>query len=75
MEEHKDHLQRVFHKLKENQLYVKREKCSFTQERINFLGHVIECGRIGMEEGKIVAIRDWRVPRSITNLCFLSRIS
>ncbi|KAA0046931.1 uncharacterized protein E5676_scaffold298G00320 [Cucumis melo var. makuwa] len=52
MEEHKDHLQKVFQKLKENQLYVKREKCSFAQERINFLGHVIECGRIGMEEGK-----------------------
>ncbi|KAL4018124.1 hypothetical protein IC575_021714 [Cucumis melo] len=44
MEEHRDHLQKVFQKLKENQLYVKREKCSFAQERINFLGHVIECG-------------------------------
>ena len=29
LEEHKDHLKRVFQKLKENQLYVKREKCSF----------------------------------------------
>ncbi|KAL4027588.1 hypothetical protein IC575_010758 [Cucumis melo] len=29
MEEHRDHLQKVFQKLKENQLYVKREKCSF----------------------------------------------
>ncbi|KAA0053609.1 reverse transcriptase [Cucumis melo var. makuwa] len=28
-------------------------------ERINFLGHVIECVRIGMGEGKIAAIRDW----------------
>ncbi|TYK07217.1 polyprotein [Cucumis melo var. makuwa] len=57
MEEHMNHLQRVFQKLKENQLYVKREKCSFAQERINFLDHVIACGRIGMEEGKIAAIR------------------
>ncbi|KAA0060752.1 uncharacterized protein E5676_scaffold451G00440 [Cucumis melo var. makuwa] len=58
MKEHRDHLQKIFLKLKENQLYVKREKCSFAQERINVLGHVIECGRIGMEEGKIAAIRD-----------------
>ncbi|KAA0041960.1 reverse transcriptase [Cucumis melo var. makuwa] len=68
MEEHRDHLQKVFQKLKENQLYVKREKCSFAQERTNFLGHVIECGRIGMEEGKIVAIRDWAVPKSVSEL-------
>ena len=78
LEEHKDHLKRVFQKLKENQLkenqlkenqlYVKREMCSFAQERINFLGHVIECGRISMEEGKIIAIRDWEVPRSVTDL-------
>ncbi|KAL0546313.1 hypothetical protein IC582_016220 [Cucumis melo] len=68
MEEHRDHLQKVFQKLKENQLYVKREKCSFSQERINFLGHVIECGRIGMEEGKIAAIRDWEVPKSVSEL-------
>ncbi|KAA0060093.1 uncharacterized protein E6C27_scaffold39G00090 [Cucumis melo var. makuwa] len=68
MEEHRDHLQKVFQKLKENQLYVKREKCSFAQEWINFLGHVIECGRIGMEEGKIVAIRDWTMPKSVSEL-------
>ncbi|TYK27830.1 RNA-directed DNA polymerase-like protein [Cucumis melo var. makuwa] len=60
MEEHRDHLQKVFQKLKENQLYVKREKCSFAQERINFLGHVIEYSQIGMEEGKIATIRDWQ---------------
>ncbi|KAL4018158.1 hypothetical protein IC575_021748 [Cucumis melo] len=68
MEEHRDHLQKVFQKLKENQLYVKREKCSFAQERINFLGHVIECGRIGMEEGKIAVIRDWAMPKSVSEL-------
>ncbi|TYK25834.1 uncharacterized protein E5676_scaffold436G00420 [Cucumis melo var. makuwa] len=68
MEEHRDHLQKVFQKLKENQLYVKREKCSFAQERINFLGHVIECGRIGIEEGKIAAIRDWAMPKSVLEL-------
>ncbi|TYK06491.1 putative mitochondrial protein [Cucumis melo var. makuwa] len=72
MKEHKDHLQMVFQKLKENQLYVKKEKCSFVQQQINFLGHVIECRRIDMEEGKIVAIHDWGIPKSVT---LLSRIS
>ncbi|KAA0062024.1 reverse transcriptase [Cucumis melo var. makuwa] len=68
MEEHRDHLQKVFQKLKENQLYVKREKFSFAQERINFLFHVIECGRIEMKEGKIAAICDWAVPKPVSEL-------
>ncbi|TYK15860.1 reverse transcriptase [Cucumis melo var. makuwa] len=37
-------------------------------QKINFLDHMIECGRIGMEEGKIVAIRDWAVSKSVSEL-------
>ena len=29
---------------------------------------MIECGRIGMEESKIHAIRDWKVPTAVTEL-------
>ncbi|BBG96903.1 transposable element gene [Prunus dulcis] len=41
LEEHLEHLQKVFQVLRENQLYVKREKCSFVQEEVEFLGHKI----------------------------------
>ncbi|KAA0047475.1 uncharacterized protein E5676_scaffold507G00670 [Cucumis melo var. makuwa] len=68
MEEHRDHLQKVFQKLKKNQLYVKREKCFIAQERIKFFGHVINCDRIGMEEGKIAAVHDWAVLKSVSEL-------
>ncbi|XP_022154926.1 uncharacterized protein LOC111022072 [Momordica charantia] len=68
MAEHQIHLQLIFEKLRENELYVKREKCAFAQERINFLDHVIECGRMGMEDGKVKAIQDWKVLSSITEL-------
>ncbi|KAA0045373.1 uncharacterized protein E6C27_scaffold316G001600 [Cucumis melo var. makuwa] len=43
MEEDRDHLQKVFQKLKENNLSVKIEKCSFAQERINFLS---QCDKV-----------------------------
>lgn len=68
MEEHEDHLQMVFQKPKENQLYVKQEKCSFAHQQINFLGHVIKYGRIGMEEGKIEAIHDYGILKLVTEL-------
>ncbi|TYK22097.1 reverse transcriptase [Cucumis melo var. makuwa] len=45
------------------------------QKRINFWGHVIECGRIGMEEGKIAAIRDWAMPKSVSELRSFLRLA
>ena len=32
-------------------------------------------GRIGMEEGKIVAIRDWRISKPVTKLCSFFRLA
>jgi len=68
LEEHQVHLRLVFEKLRQNQLYVKKEKCAFAQQRINFLGHVIECGRISMDSDKVQAIQEWKVPTSVTEL-------
>ena len=62
MEEHVHHLRLVFEKLREHQLYVKRKKCAFAQQRINFLGHVIEAGKVGMEVEKVKAIKSGRPP-------------
>nr|XP_016437489.1 PREDICTED: uncharacterized protein LOC107763517 [Nicotiana tabacum] len=44
MEEHLDHLRKVFQILRENNLFVKREKCSFAQPQVKFLGHTISQG-------------------------------
>lgn len=49
----------VFEKLRDNKLFLKKEKCTFTQTRFKFLGHVIEQGKIGMDQSmsKVVKIR------------------
>jgi hypothetical protein len=39
MEEHVEHLRRVFQKLKENKLYAKFEKCEFGVTKMDFFGH------------------------------------
>ena len=41
-----EHLRQVFRVLRENQLYVKKEKCSFAQHEIPFLGHIVGGGQI-----------------------------
>ncbi|KAI5674227.1 hypothetical protein M9H77_14591 [Catharanthus roseus] len=62
MEEHKEHLRKVFQVLKDNELYVKKEKCSFVQEEVLFLGHKIKGGKLMMEDTKVQAIQRWEPP-------------
>jgi len=41
MEEHAEHLQKVFQRLRDNKLYAKFEKCEFKVMEVDFLGHRI----------------------------------
>ena len=68
LEEHKHHLELVFEKLRENNIYLKREKYAFTQKRIQFLGHIIEEGRVRMDPKKIHAVVNWPNPSNILEL-------
>uniref|UniRef100_A0A3Q7ETV7 Reverse transcriptase domain-containing protein n=1 Tax=Solanum lycopersicum TaxID=4081 RepID=A0A3Q7ETV7_SOLLC len=68
LEEHVMHLKKVFTILRENQLYVKREKCEFAQPKIHFLGYVISQGELRMDEAKVKAIQDWEAPTKVTEL-------
>lgn len=44
LQEHVQHLRQDFRVLRENELYVKKEKCSFGQGEVSFLGHRIKAG-------------------------------
>ena len=68
LKEHKMDLKLVSDKLRQNQLYVKKEKCAFAQTCINFLGHVISSGQIGMDSDKIKAIKEWKIPTSVSDV-------
>ncbi|XP_070013504.1 uncharacterized protein [Nicotiana sylvestris] len=52
LEEHMEHLRKVFQVLRENELYIKREKCEFAKSKVHFLGHVIINGELRMDEAK-----------------------
>uniref|UniRef100_A0A3Q7IH17 Reverse transcriptase domain-containing protein n=1 Tax=Solanum lycopersicum TaxID=4081 RepID=A0A3Q7IH17_SOLLC len=62
MEDHVEHLCKVFEILRNNELYVKREKCSFAQPTVHFLGHTISNGKIQIDSDKIDAINNWEAP-------------
>eukprot|EP00253_Pinus_taeda_P029424 PITA_29424 len=63
-EEHEEHLRLVLSCLRERQLYGKLSKCSFFQERIHYLGHIISGEGISVDPEKVKAIMDWPIPRN-----------
>ena len=58
LEEHVHNLKKVFRLLRQNELYVKTEKCSFALGEVVFLGHRIKDGKLMMDESKIKAIKE-----------------
>ncbi|CAM8986951.1 unnamed protein product [Rhodiola kirilowii] len=68
LEEHLHHLREVFRVLRENDMYVKKEKCSFAQPEVLFLGHKISNGRLMMEDCKIQAIQNWEPPTKVPEM-------
>ena len=61
-EQHETHLRQVLQRLRQHRLVAKPKKCVFGQKRVEFLGYVIEDGKLCMSDSKIKAIRDWPVP-------------
>ncbi|XP_039163085.1 uncharacterized protein LOC120290759 [Eucalyptus grandis] len=68
LEEHVEHLRQVFQVLRENELYVKREKCAFAQKEVPFLGHIVRGERVRMDKAKIQSIVEWEPPTKVSGL-------
>ena len=68
LEDHLVHLENVFDRLRQNQLYVKKEKCEFAQTEIKFLGHLISKSQIRMDRAKVAAIQEWPALTKMTEL-------
>ncbi|KAL0301589.1 UNVERIFIED_CONTAM: Retrovirus-related Pol polyprotein from transposon.6 [Sesamum radiatum] len=73
--EHVEHLRQVLTRLREHELYAKVSKCSFAQETISFLGHIVERGRIQMDPKKVRAIEEWWPPSDVHDLRSFLRLA
>ncbi len=68
LEEHVEHLWKVFQRLRENKLYAKLEKCEFGVMEVDFLGHRITQEGLKMDDHKVKAILDWELPKLVSSL-------
>ena len=66
MEEgHDEIVLEVLQRLKENDLFVKPEKCSFKVWEVEMLGLIIGLNGIKMDSKKVEAINDWPIPSKV----------
>ena len=65
-EDLQEKMRKVLAKLKEHDLYLKLEKCKFTQEEVEFLGMIVMKDMIMMDPLKLAGIREsWPVPTTV----------
>ena len=67
-EEHKEHLKIVLQELREQKLFAKFSKCDFFKDEIQYLGHVVTKEGISVDPEKIRVIKDWAVPKDVTDV-------
>ena len=60
-----ENTKKVLARLRENDLFLKATKCEFNKTKVEYLGMIIEEGKISMDQGKVKGIRDWPAPTTV----------
>uniref|UniRef100_A0A0W0FSN7 RNA-directed DNA polymerase n=1 Tax=Moniliophthora roreri TaxID=221103 RepID=A0A0W0FSN7_MONRR len=64
-DEHRKRTERLMHRLKKHDLFLKPEKCEFDITEVVFLGMVIRPRYIAMDPIKLAGIADWEPPQTV----------
>src|SRR3954466_14247233 len=67
-EEHIQHLRLVLELIRENGLFLKPTKCTITEEKVEFLGYLIDRHGVHTDPKKVAAIAEYPAPTNITDL-------
>ena len=65
---HRKVVRQVIQRLKDNDLYLKPEKCSFEKDKVEFLGLIIKDGKVAMDNVKVRGILDWPTPTCVKDI-------
>jgi hypothetical protein len=68
LEQHVDHLQSVLALLRRDKWQVKLSKCSFGQNSLAYLGHIISGDGVATDPSKIKEISNWHTPSCVKEL-------
>src|SRR5882757_1932995 len=67
-EGHEEIVKEVLRKLKENDLFLKAEKCEFGVQEVEFLGMIISPDGIKMDPKKVDGVMSWLIPKHVKDV-------
>lgn len=67
-QEHLEHVRIIFDLLQQHRLFVKKKKCEFGREELEYLGHIISAAGVKVDQSKIKAMVDWPPLTTVTEL-------
>lgn len=44
---------------------MKKSKCSFAQQRLAYLGHIVSPNGVSTDQEKVQVVKDWPIPTSV----------
>jgi hypothetical protein len=67
-EEHDRLVEEVLKRLSQNDLVISAEKCTWSTQRVEFLGYVITPEGMEMANDKVETIQSWQIPQSLRDV-------
>jgi hypothetical protein len=64
-EELEERTKQVLQRLREHDLFLKPKKCEFNKTKMEYLGLIIQEGKLSMDPVKLSGIRDWPTPTTV----------
>ncbi|GJP49037.1 hypothetical protein CLOM_g8297 [Closterium sp. NIES-68] len=68
MQQHVEHLRRVFEILRRERFYVKLSKSDFALEKDQFLGHIVSAQGVHVDPKKVEGVSTWKTPENVKEL-------
>jgi hypothetical protein len=68
LEEHRCVVRKVLKHLRDNDLYLRPEKCDFKKTEVEYLGMVILEGQVRMDPAKVAAVKTWAQPKNLRDV-------
>lgn len=68
LDEHMQHLHLVLNCLMDNSFFAKGSKCTFFQQSIEYLGHLVSAEGVRADPSKVEAMTEWPQPKNIKQL-------
>src|SRR5574338_879179 len=66
--DHAKHLHLVLSRLRAQNLKAKFSKCTFWQDEVKFLGHIVSQQGVSVDPNKFMAVQSWSRPKSVTEV-------